>query len=184
MDATPERPASRLARVAADRRVQLALLVVAVALAVAVGVAVGRRVARPAPAGPAAPDLRQAHAIWDSWRSAATGDVDAHLACFAGEARRGLDAEVAREGRERLRSRIEADAQAALGIELRPPTPESGGRLRFPVIVQHADGAERRDYVVSRSGSDWKICAVERRGPCAVDPPYGKRLGPPSEQGE
>ena len=175
---------TRLAGRASDWRLQAALGLVAIALAVVVGVAVGRRWPRrieaPRPAQPLA--LPQANPIWDSWRAARSGDVDAYLACFEGPARKELDEEVRRVGREAYRVKLLATAEAALGVTLGPPKPAPGGGLCFPVTVEHAGESELLDYTVARAEGGWRIRAVVPRGRGAA-PPYAERLGPPAQQG-
>jgi len=161
-------------------RVQVLLGVAAIALAVAVGVALGRRSAPRAKPPAVSMAMPEANPIADAWGAAAAGDVAAYLACFASEARAGLEARLAKSGGAMLR----AEAEAALGIEWGPPQRTPDGAVSFPVTVEHKDDAERFDYEVVRVGSDWKIRAIVPRGRVAVPTPYAERLGPPPEQGE
>jgi len=175
---------ARMDRVATDVRLQIALGAVALALAVAVGIRWERRRYRPArvPQAAAYPSLPQANPIWDAWRAAWTGDVAAHLACFAPPARTRMEADRAAKGHEAFAHDLKAAADNALSIELGPPQHEADA-LVFPVTVHHEHEAERLDYRVVRDGNEWKIIEVVARGPVAEAPPYSERLAPPASQG-
>ena len=164
---------------------QAAFGLAALALAVAVGVSWGRR-GREEPKGqPAAqPTLPEAHPIWDAWRAAWVGDVDAHLACFTGPARKRLEAELSATGREALAKQLRDGGATALAIELGRPVSRDVGEATFPVTVQHEAGAERFDYRVVLDGPAWRIAEIVSRGPTTAAPPYAERLAPPAEQGD
>lgn len=174
-----------LSRRTADVCVQIALALIVVGLAVAVGVSWGRRT-RPKRqhAAPQPPTLPQAHPIWDSWRAAWDGDVDAYLACFAGPAREALEAELAAKGREAFARELRREATAALAVDLEPEGRMTGEGCVFRVTVQHERDAERFDYRVALDGSRWRIIERVSRGPTTATPPYAERLAPPAEQGE
>ena len=174
-----------LSRLVADARVQVVLGLIVVGLAVAVGVSWGRRT-RPKRrhAAPQPPTLPQAHPIWDSWRAAWEGDVDAHLACFAGPAREALEAELAAKGRETFARELRREAAAALAIDLEPERRAKGEGRAFRVTVQHERDAERFDYRVAPDGPRWRIIERVSRGLTTATPPYAGRLAPPAEQGE
>jgi len=180
------RRAPWLSRVAAHPAVQIALGLVAVALAMAIGASWGRRSRLPEPQTPAElPTLPAAHPVWDAWRAAWDGEVDAYRACFTGPARERVEAELKAEGSAAYADRLRATGAAALSISLGKPQPDdAAGGIVLPVTVHRERDAERIDYRVVRDGPEWKIADAVSRGLTTATPPYAERLAPPAQQGD
>ncbi|MFP4058329.1 MAG: hypothetical protein ACLF0G_15790 [Candidatus Brocadiia bacterium] len=170
------------ARLAADPRVQAALLVLALALAALVGASFARRGQGPTEGRTAARPSPQIDPIVDSWRAAERGDVAAYLECFAGQARHRLEAQVEERGREAFAQGLRRRAEAAT-VSFRPATRLDGDHATFVVGIERDGEVETLDYVVERGGEEWKIREVVSRGPSRV-PSHDERLGPQGGKGE
>jgi hypothetical protein len=154
-----------------ERNIQLGLAMVLFGLAGAVAVAWVQAIRGSKDKKSQNAPLPEAHPIWDSWRAAEKGDVEAYLACFTGAARERLDGEMGSLGRARFKQRLEGESAAADGIQLCPPKASEDSAIIFPVLVRHGDEGDLADYIVVQVGKEWKIRAVVSRGRVHVAPP-------------
>jgi hypothetical protein len=112
-------------------------------------------------------------AIYAMLEASRAGDVQAYLACYAGQMRSALEQSVRETGPERLSAYLKDMNAATKGIAVSDPEPVTSREMKVRLEYVYQDRNEAQTVYVENSGGKWKITRVD--GSERVNPliPYG-----------
>jgi len=105
--------------------------------------------------------------------AARDGDVEAYLACYAGDMDRSLRQIVAEKGKASLAEYIRRFNASVKGVAVQDPQPLAEREARARVEFVYGDRTEAQMYYFQQSTGGWKIARQETAQGVKTAVPYG-----------